>query len=410
MAINSTEVVQKKVLRSNLNLLLWYGFLGVALFIGLIGFFWRVSKGLSITNLTSEVSWGGWVVFYVYFIGLSIGTFFISTLVYVFNWEKLKPIGKDSIVISVITMLMGLIFILLDLGHMERFWHSLLYFNPTSVLAWEVRIYGVYFTVLLIYMYFALRADWVITAKKNNMFDKIVKILKLGSSSREKDKKILKILGILGIFFAILSEGGSGLLFAVVKARVYWNSALFPVMIFTSAIISGLALLLVSYLIKTKVFNQKREQKVINILGGLLIFTLFLDIALQIFEVVVSIYSLEEQLLMTVSTIYLGDFAFLYWGVQLVIGIILPIVLYLFFKKSNKAMFLAGVGALIGVVAVRFNLIIPAQITPLLTGLPRGQYSPSLLEWALTIGIIGLGLLLYTLALRLLPLRYGEDE
>jgi len=67
-------------------------------------------------------------------------------------------------------------------------------------------------------------------------------------------------------------------------------------------------------------------------------------------------------------------------------------------------MTLAGLLVVIGVVAVRFNIVIPAQILPVMEGLPHGSYFPTLVEWATSVGIIGVGLLLFTIGAELLPL------
>ncbi|MFC7115739.1 hypothetical protein ACFQH2_13365 [Natronoarchaeum sp. GCM10025703] len=67
-------------------------------------------------------------------------------------------------------------------------------------------------------------------------------------------------------------------------------------------------------------------------------------------------------------------------------------------------MVLAGLSSVIGIVAVRFNIVIPAQIIPVMEGLPHGSYFPTLVEWGTSIGIIGVGFLLFTLGAELLPL------
>lgn len=89
----------------------------------------RFMDGMNVTNLTSYFSWGLWVVFYIFFIGLSAGSFLLSTMIYVFKMHALEKVGRISLLSALISLVAGLMFVLIDLGHPERFWHTLVYRN-----------------------------------------------------------------------------------------------------------------------------------------------------------------------------------------------------------------------------------------------------------------------------------------
>ncbi|RME81561.1 MAG: molybdopterin oxidoreductase, partial [Caldilineae bacterium] len=82
----------------------------------------RAYRGLSVTNLNYVVPWGLWVAFYIYFIGLSAGSFLLSTLIYVFGVERFERVGRVALFSALMALIAGLFFVLIDLGHMERFW------------------------------------------------------------------------------------------------------------------------------------------------------------------------------------------------------------------------------------------------------------------------------------------------
>jgi molybdopterin-containing oxidoreductase family membrane subunit len=366
---------------------------------GTVAVFIRAKEGIIVTNITSTTPWGTWVAFYIYFVGMSAGAFLLSTLIYVFGMEQYEKIGKDALLVAILSMVLAMVFILLDLGHMERFWHALWYMNWTSVLAYEVRFYVLYVALLLSELYFARRIDLIKTSVVNNRKGKIAKFLSFGSkdtseASKRHDHKMLKVLGTMGIPIAILGvHGGTGALFAVVKARPFLNSALFPVIFVVSALVSGTALLIAFYVIRNKVSGNSIDQAMVKGLAGLLSFFLLIDVGLEFYEFFIGAYGLEHEELATLKTMIMSDFSWSFWAVQMVIGVVVP--LYLIFskrtKESVKALTAAAIMVAIGILGVRFNIVLPALIVPVMTGLPEGYYYPTLIEIISSGGVIALG-------------------
>lgn len=359
--------------------IIWYVFLAFLLTGGLIAFTYRVKYGLSTTNLTSSLPWGAWVAFYIYFVGMSAGAFLLTSLIHVFGMDNLEEVGKDATLVAIISMIMALGFILMDLGHMERFWHAIWYWNSTSILAWEIRFYTIYITLLMAELYYSFK----------------------------NDKKMLKILGVIGIPIAIFGvHGGTGVLFAVVKAQPYWNTALFPVVFVVSALVSGTALVTALYIIKNKIAKKEINLSMLKSLAGWMILFLVIDIGLQFFEILIGVYGLEEQEVATLATIITGSFSFNFWAIQMGIGVLLPCILYFIPQTRNSVngILVAAIAVVVGILGVRFNIVIPALTVPVLPDLPVGSYYPSLIELAISMSIIGLGMLIYTLAVKVLPM------
>ncbi len=384
---------------NNRRSILWYAFLILLMVAGTVAVFIRAKEGIIVTNITSTTPWGTWVAFYIYFVGMSAGAFLLSTLIYVFGMEQYEKIGKDALLVAILSMVLAMVFILLDLGHMERFWHALWYMNWTSVLAYEVRFYVLYVALLLSELYFARRIDLIKTSVVNNRKGKIAKFLSFGSkdtseASKRHDHKMLKVLGTMGIPIAILGvHGGTGALFAVVKARPFLNSALFPVIFVVSALVSGTALLIAFYVIRNKVSGNSIDQAMVKGLAGLLSFFLLIDVGLEFYEFFIGAYGLEHEELATLKTMIMSDFSWSFWAVQMVIGVVVP--LYLIFskrtKESVKALTAAAIMVAIGILGVRFNIVLPALIVPVMTGLPEGYYYPTLIEIISSGGVIALG-------------------
>ena len=193
---------------------------GILAVLGLIGVWQRPSFGHVLANYGSYVPWGLWVAAYIYFVGLSAGAFLLSSLVYVFKVRILEPIGRLSLVMAVITLFMALLSIWFDIGHMERFWYVFVRPNFRSMMAWMIWMYTAYFILLVAELVLVFRAP---TPQRNRW---------------------LTILGSLGVPLAIAFHGGVGALFAVVGARPYWHTSLFPILFLSGALTSGGALLL----------------------------------------------------------------------------------------------------------------------------------------------------------------------
>ncbi|MGB9601761.1 MAG: NrfD/PsrC family molybdoenzyme membrane anchor subunit, partial [Limisphaerales bacterium] len=237
----------KNIISERLKKIFWV--VGGSLFlIAIYGWYVRFVYGHTQANYGSIVTWGLWVAAYIYFIGLSAGSFLVSSLVYVFNFKKFERIGKLAVFTALVTLLMALLSIWADLGHMWRAWHVMAFPNFKSPMAWMIYLYSIYMLLLFLEIYFLLRYDFITGSNENTFKGKIYKFLSFGSKdvseeSRLRDKKIVKILATAGIPIAILFHGGVGALFGVVAARPHWHSGLFPILFLLSALVSGGALL-----------------------------------------------------------------------------------------------------------------------------------------------------------------------
>lgn len=418
----STPTIQtnKKVgLQSPALEKVWLGSLIILMILGSVAVFYRIQDGLASTNLSSIMPWGAWIAFYIFFVGLSAGSFLLSTLIIVFGMKRYEVVGRAALFVAILSMIVALTFVLLDLGRMDRFWHAMTYWNLVSVLAWEVHFYVLYIVLLIAELYLMMRQDLIrLHQSSTGWKKKLYGFLALGSDdlspeSRTKDFKWMKILGFIGIPLAIFGvHGGTGTLFAVVKARAYWNSGLFPVIFVLSALVSGTALLTFIYVIQQKVRGLVAKLDVVKSLARLMALFLIIDLSLEFYEWLVAGYGMEHAHMAALATLFAGKHAWSFWILQIFLGAVLP--LYLVFSKRTRdsvtALAVASLAVVIGIIGVRFNIVVPALIVPLFEELPRGDYFPSWVEWASSVGVIAMGMMLYTIGAKLLPLDEDENE
>ena len=392
----------------------WYASLAVLLLVGGYAMWLRLTQGMQSTNLTSTTPWGAWVAFYIYFVGLSAGAFLVSTLANVFGIEALHRIDRDALFAAIISMIVAMLFVWTDLGRMDRMYHPFFWRQFTSALSWEVHAYVAYIGVLVTELYFSMRYDLARVAERGSGFRaRLSGLLTLGrrattEASRTTDRTWLKRTGIVGIPLAIFFvHGGTGVLFAVSKARPYWNSGLFPVIFIVSAVLSGTALVMLLYVLRTRLFDAEPvDDDLLDTLATLLATFILVDVALTAIEAFIAIVSLHPHELETWSIILFGEMSWSFWWIMVGLGWVFPLVVLSkrAWRRTPWLMAATGLSVVIGIIAVRFNIVVPPQIRPVMEGLPHGSYFPSAVEWLTSAGMIAVGLLLYTIGAELLPL------
>jgi molybdopterin-containing oxidoreductase family membrane subunit len=408
--------------RKGLRLALWL--LGAIAALGLPALIYRLYAGLGVTHLGSVVPWGLWVAFYIYFIGLSAGSFLLSTLIFVFKNEELEPVGRLAVFQAFVCLLTGLAFILIDLGHWTRFWHVITYPQWRSVLAWEIWFYNIYIVILLAEMWFLMRCDlsrWRTAATGGAK--RIYRLLSLGFRCPETPEeeracdlqtmRWLKILGIIGIPIALGVHGGTGAIFAVVKARPAWYSAIFPLVFIISALASGGGLLL---FLRAFVLPQPdKDREILPMLAKLTAGFLVFDLVLLSLEFLVGLYGGIPDHVESYRLIASGPFWWVFWVQQLLLGALVPLLLI--YARSERAsatrLGLAGLLIVIGIFGVRLNIVIPALAIPVFRGFDHAVdsmrlaslYIPNWVEWLSSLGIVAFVALVAYAVMQKLPMN-----
>lgn len=394
-------------------------FWGLGIVLVLVGSWAWIDRFLNAdknANYGSIVPWGLWVAAYIYFIGLSAGSFLVSSLVYVFNIKRFESIGRVALFSAVVTLLLALLSISADLGHPFRAWHVLVYPNFRSPMAWMIWLYSAYFALLILELWFVLRRDLVVGSREPGLRGRVYRVLVFGSNDsspelQQSDRQVVRILATIGVPLAIMFHGGVGSLFGVISSRPAWHGGLFPILFLVSALVSGGALLvLVSAIFQD---GLRRNRDTLTALATLVLGLLLLDLLLQISETLVGFYGNEPDRVENFRLIYGGPYWWVFWIWQLGIGTLVPIVVLALPQTRKNAVAVAAACGLIaiGFLAVRLNIVIPGLADEQLEGITEAfsstrietDYVPSMMEFMFTSGIIGIGLLLFGIGEWFLP-------
>lgn len=384
----------------------------------------RFREGMIVTNLTQHVPWGLWIALYIYFIGLSAGAFLLSTLIYVFGMRQLEAAGPTALLQAFGCMLVALFLIFVDLGHPWRFLNVFLYWNPSSVLAWECLFYTAYIVVILTELFLVLRPRLAELAAQPTSWAPFYRLLALGhtvphAAWRAKAARLLKVFGLIGIPVAIGVHGGTGAIFAVAKARPNWFSGLFPIIFLVSALASGGGLLTFLMAAFSRLPHH-RKYPLVRQLALLTVGFVVFDGLLLASEVLVTEYGEIVHEEVGWQLVLYGPYWWVFWFIQLGCGLVVPVILVALpvTRRSVTWLGVAGASVTLGILGTRLNIVIPALIQPALEGMttayfhPRFQwgYFPSLNEWLVGIGAIAMGFLAFLAARAVLPLDEVEAE
>lgn len=280
-------------------------------------------------NVPHEIPWKIYIPLYFYFTGLSAGSFILSTLSTVFGIKRFKPMALPAAIISFVLLLLAPACLILDLHQPFRFWHTLVpeYFNPTSALSYGSWLLTLYPIANLIYIYFIF----------------------------VKNDKVTKVLGTLTVPLAIFVHAYTGFAFALVRARAWWHSALMPGFFLTSALLSGIALLVVVAMIMDRYLKEKLDPELFKSLRLMMIGILLMDLFwTACFWLTLLVSNADGHVSIMVA---LHEKLYL-WG-EIVAGMLVPLTILLAPKTrySRNWLVLASLLIIGGVFLMRYSVV-----------------------------------------------------
>ncbi len=355
--------------------------LWVLVIAGLWSSYIRFTQGLgAATNLSDGRPWGLWITFDVLIgIALAAGGFTLAAIVYIFRLERFYPLLRPTILTAFLGYGLAATAIMFDLGLPWRIWHPLVYWNihsPLFEVAWCVMTY---LTVL------ALEVSPVVFEKFN---------LK---GPLNLVRAITIPLVIVGIVLSTMHQSSLGSVFLIVPYRLHglWYTGILPILFFVSAVAVGLAMVIFESSLSASAFKHRVKQGILAEVGSYIPYVLGLYLVLNLGALVVS---------GDVTLLFEGSVASLLYLLEIIGGVIIPIVLFSMpsVRQNRKALFRAAFLVIVGVLLNRFNVS--------LFGLGGAVYAPSWMEFAVTAGMVSAGVLIYMFTINNFPVLGGSSD
>ncbi|GAB4366048.1 MAG: polysulfide reductase NrfD [Calditrichia bacterium] len=322
-----------------------------------------------------ELHWGILVVIYPYLTGLVAGAFILASLVKVFNVKEVQPTYRISLLTALAFLIVAPLPLLAHLGHPEKSFEIFLTPNQGSAMAMFGFVYAWYLmAVLLLEIWFDYRKDIILWARKESglkkWIHKLISLFSVDISDRAVnfDKKAVKVITIIGIPSAFLLHGYVGFIFGSVKANPWWSSVLMPIVFLFSAIVSGIALILLIYMVVTPLRGKEIDMNCLDKLASFLFYVMIVDFSLEALDFIHRIYESEESIKILAELVGGKLFVSLV-VIQLLIGMVIPlgsiaaVKMFKFPDELKKLIyFLAALLVQVGIFTTRWNVVVGGQL------------------------------------------------
>ncbi len=343
------------------------------------------------------IYWSIQIVMYPFMTGLVAGAFVLSSLYHVFGVNKLKEIARFSLVFSFALLPVAMMPLMLHLQQPLRGINVLMTPHFTSAISAFGIVFLTYAFIVAGEIWFVYRKHFVLRtnelqAKTNrsgmdSIYLLIFKCLTLGAmdiseDSLEKDHKAVKMLASIGIPVACFLHGYAGFIFGSVKANALWMTPLMPVIFICSAVVSGIALCILCYVLaqEGRKFLAKRKlsrwakdpsapsvealqgslETEVGMTANYLLYFMIAALTLEILDLIFRGYTQVKSWDILREVILERDFTKIFI-VQYGLGNLLPFLLMILPGRTVRRTTFATVLVLMGVFMMRYNVVIGGQ-------------------------------------------------
>lgn len=322
-----------------------------------------------------ELQWSVLIVLYPFLTGLVAGAFILASLERVFRVDAVKPTYRLALLTALAFLLVAPLPLQLHLGHPERSLEMYLTPHRSSAMAMFGFVYLWYLmAVLVMEIWLDYRRDIVVLSQTSTGVKRLIyRVLTLGSSNISDgalavDNRVGWIITVIGIPSAFLLHGYVGFIFGSIKANPWWSTPLMPVVFIFSAMVSGIAMVLLLYMGLNRLRGKTIDMRCVDTVAKYLFYAFIIDFSLEMLDLIHRIYESDESFrsldFMVHSRLFLSQVV-----VQIFLGTVAPILLLGLTQVSRlseiarkRIYVLAGCLTMMGIFAMRWNVVIGGQL------------------------------------------------
>jgi len=373
----------------------WCFLLLAIIVVGFISYMRQHDIGLIATNMNDQVSWGLYIANFTYLVGAAAAAVLLVIPAYIYHFKPIKEIVVLGELFAASSITMAILFVMVDLGRLDRFWHMLPFIGsmnfPESLLAWDVlALNGYLFLNILIPVYLLVKFYY----------------------RKDPNWKFILPFILISVPWAVGIHTVTAFLYNGLPARPFWNASILAPRFLASAFCSGPAIIIIIFQIIRKTSAVKLEDSALFKIAELIAYAMFLNLFLLGSEIFKEYYS---------HSVHIASFEYLFEGLrgqnQLVpwiwAAMAMNVVAFIIFlvPQTRKRLTTLNLGCLLVIVGVWIEkgpgFVIPGFIPD-----PLGEiheYLPNLLELMVSFGIWATGLLIFTLLMKVaIPIETGE--
>ena len=396
---------------------IWIGFLVAIISVGLYAFVIQVLNGHEVTGMRDNVVWGIYIINFIFFVGVSYSGAFIAGILHFFKTPWKNSISRIVEIITVLSLIVGPIFILLCIGRLDRLHYLFMYPRIQSPITWDIIAIMTDLIGCFIYLYLTFIPDFAILRDHSDpetsaWRKKIYKLLAIGyqdtPSQHDRLHKVIRIMSAMIIAMAIVAYTVLAWIFSLTP-QPGWNSSIFAPYFIIAGLYSGVGVIIISmFLIRKYLKLEKYIRKVHFIGAGLVLLVISFLYGYFTFAEYFSRWFSHSQsnhlLLETLFSRYFWLFILANY-----IGVLVPIFI-LSIKKLRTVNWISfsAVIAVLGLWLNRYLIVVPTLETPFLPIQDTRQefiyYTATWVEYSLSFAGIAAFLLFFTLILKFIPI------
>lgn len=369
-------------------------------------------EGLYATGMRDRVPWGLYVTMFVFFIGASMGGTFVSAALRLADMGWRAPISRGAEYITVAALMTASLFIFADMGHPERAINIMLFGRWESPLVWDVYGLTTYLAGSMVYLYLAVLPDLALV--RDRIGDKLDPIRRLfvimfSASWRGHPRQVkalnlsLRVMTVVIVPVAVMMHTVTSWIFGM-TLREPWDSPMFGIYFVVGAVYSGVGLIVVFMYIMRRMNHMEEfltERHFLNMgkllagAGGVMIF-------FQISDLVTAGFKLKGESALNLYQLADGAMSPIFWT-YVWVGLMVPLALMLMpFTRTIVGVLIASVLANVGMLLERYFIVIGGLRLPLNPYEPP-NYTPTLNELMIVVGLCSLFVLLLLVMMKLAP-------
>jgi molybdopterin-containing oxidoreductase family membrane subunit len=390
---------------------------------GVVGYIYQLCYGLSVTAMGNYISWGIYIINFVFFIGISHAGTLVSAILRVTGTGWRRPITRMAEGITAFALLVGAPMVIIDMGRPDRILHVIMYGRLQSPILWDVLSVTTYLTGSMLYLYLPMIPDLAILRDHGPHFKPwrqwLYRKLALGWTGTPQQHRRLErsiaVMAVIIIPVAVSVHTVVSWIFGM-TVRPGWHSTIFGPYFVVGAIFSGIAALLTAMTFFAWAFRPYGIHRYITEhhfkkLGLLLLAVNLIYIYFTFSEYLTIGYSLKHEDAELLEMLFHGPYAASFWAMS-IIGLFIPaLMLALPWTRNVKGIFIASILINVGMWIKRYVIVVPTLASPFMptdaVNAPQAEplaYIPSWVEWSITSGAFAGFALLYILFSKVFPI------
>ena len=380
------------------------GIAAVVTVVGIVLWGMQLAGGLVQTGMRNLDSWGLYITSFMFFVGLSAGGLIISSVPKAFRLKGFGGISKIAVWTSICCTVLAVAFVVIDLGQPLRLWELFAYSNLGSPLMWDIVVISIYLILSIVYLWATLRAE-----------------------AGKVSEKALRVISVVALVTAVLVHSVTAWIFGLQQAHEFWHTALLAPWFVSSALVCGVALVLVVIIALRRAGYMELAQgnvvRMTKLLGAFVMVDLYFfgcDLLTSAFP--------GGSGAEVVDMLVFGPLAPFFW-VEIIGCALAAVICFVPKLRTNPLIVVASILAIAGIFCKRVQLLVggfqianveyPTVMTSYsvtdwtagMTGAYQGMvYWPTPIEFGVVLGVVGLGVLLLLLGFKYLPLKPAENS